>query len=124
VHTDDADWKRVRGRFDVVIDTVSAAHDLGRFVDLLAVDGTLVLVGAPDDLGKIGAFSLIGRRRAVAGSLIGGIRETQEMLDFCAANGVLADVETIAAQQVDAAYARMLKSDVRYRFVIDCGSLR
>lgn len=124
VHTDDADWKRVRGRFDVVIDTVSAAHDLGRFVDLLAVDGTLVLVGAPDDLGKLGAFSLIGRRRSVAGSLIGGIRETQEMLDFCAANGVLADVETIAAQQVDAAYARMLKSDVRYRFVIDCGSLR
>jgi uncharacterized zinc-type alcohol dehydrogenase-like protein len=103
---------------------VSAAHDLGRFVDLLAVDGTLVLVGAPDDLGKLGAFSLIGRRRAVAGSLIGGIRETQEMLDFCAANGVLADVETIAAQQVDVAYARMLKSDVRYRFVIDCASLR
>ncbi len=124
VHTEEADWQRVRGRFDLVIDTVSAAHDLDHYVDLLGVGGTLVLVGAPQDLGKIGAFSLIGKRRAIAGSLIGGIRETQEMLDFCAQHGVLADVETIRAQEADQAYARMLRSDVRYRFVIDCDSLR
>jgi uncharacterized zinc-type alcohol dehydrogenase-like protein len=124
VHAEDAQLEKVRGRFDVVLDTVSASHELGRFVDLLATDGTLVLLGVPSDIGKIAPFSLIGRRRAVAGSLIGGIRETQEMLDFCAQHGVLADVESIAAQKVDEAYERMLKNDVRYRFVIDASSMR
>lgn len=109
--------------FDFIIDTVSAEHDYGLYLELLKTDGTMILVGAPDKPAPLGAFPLIMRRRRLVGSLIGGIRETQEMLDFCAAHDVASDVEVIPIQQVDQAYERMLKGDVRYRFVIDLSSL-
>jgi len=108
---------------DVIIDTVSAAHDYSAYLELLKTDGTMILVGAPDTPAPLGAFPLIMRRRRLAGSLIGGIRETQEMLDFCATHNIVSDVEIIAIQQIDDAYERMLKGDVRYRFVIDLNTL-
>ena len=110
--------------FDFIIDTVSAKHDLNAYLALLKRDGTLALVGAPNELPPVGAFPLIRRRRTLAGSLIGGIAETQEMLDFCAEHGITCDVEVIPINQIDQAYERMLKSDVRYRFVIDMATLR
>lgn len=110
--------------FDLIIDTVAASHDLDAYINLLKRDGTLTLVGAPESPHPSpGVMGLIFKRRSIAGSLIGGIAETQEMLDFCAANGIVADVEMIPIQKIDEAYARMLKSDVRYRFVIDNASL-
>ncbi len=112
------------GRFDFVLDTVSAPHDIAALLRLVRLDGAMVLVGAPERPLEVPAFSLIGRRRTLAGSMIGGIAETQEMLDFCGARGIVADVEVIPVQQVNEAYERMLKSDVRYRFVIDAASLR
>jgi alcohol dehydrogenase (NADP+) len=111
------------GRFDLLIDTVSANHDVAGYLKLIRRDGTLVMLGAPPVPVPVPAFGLIGRRRSIAGSLIGGIAETQEMLDFCAERGIRADVETIPIEQIDAAYERMLKGDVRYRFVIDTASL-
>lgn len=114
-----------KNRFDFILDTVAAPHDLDAYLQLLKRDGTLCLVGVPDQPHPSpSAFSLIARRRSLAGSLIGGIRETQEMLDFCADKGIVSDVEIIPIQQINAAYERMLKSDVRYRFVIDLASLR
>lgn len=110
------------GRFTFILDTVSAHHDYNAYLNLLRRDGTMVLVGLPDPT-PLAAGPLIFRRRRLAGSLIGGIRETQEMLDFCAKHGVAADVEVITIQQINEAYERMLRSDVRYRFVIDIGSL-
>ncbi len=110
------------GRFDLIIDTVSAPHDYSAYLRLLRRDRTMVLVGVPDP-SPVAAFALITRRRRLAGSLIGGIRETQEMLDFCAAHGVAADVEMIAMAQINDAYERMLRSEVRYRFVIDMATL-
>ena len=121
---DDAALAKVSGRFDVVIDSVSAPHDLAPLANLLRRDGSLVLLGVPDRPAALPAFPLIMKRRSIAGSLIGGIAETQEMLDFCAERGIAADVETIAIQDVDRAFERMLKGDVRYRFVIDVKSLR
>jgi uncharacterized zinc-type alcohol dehydrogenase-like protein len=112
------------GRFDFIIDTVSAPHDLKDYLNLLRRDGTMVLVGLPEEATPLDPGPLIMKRRRLAGSLIGGIRETQEMLDFCAAHGVAADVEVIPIQQINEAYGRMLKSDVRYRFVIDLASLK
>ncbi|MBX3472445.1 MAG: NAD(P)-dependent alcohol dehydrogenase [Planctomycetes bacterium] len=123
VSADAASMGAVAGTFDLVIDTVSASHDVGALLGLLRVDGTLVLVGAPERPLEVPAFSIIPRRRTLAGSMIGGIRETQEMLDFCAAHGIGADVEVIPAQQVNEAYERMLRNDVRFRFVIDTASL-
>lgn len=114
----------VAGRFDFLIDTVSAPHDLAMYAQLLRTDGVMILLGVPDKPAMLPAFSLIGRRRSLAGSLIGGIAETQEMLDFCAEHSIVSDVETIAIQDIDKAYDRMLKGDVRYRFVIDLKSLR
>ncbi len=111
------------GRFSLILDTVSAQHDYNAYLNLLRRDGTMVLVGLPDPT-PLAAGSLIMRRRRLAGSLIGGIRETQEMLDFCAEHGVAADVEVISIQNINDAYERTLKSDVRYRFVIDMASLR
>lgn len=111
--------------FDLIIDTVSASHDLDAFTGLLKRDGTLVLVGVPEvahPSPNVG--SLIFRRRAIAGSLIGGLKETQEMLDFCAANNIVSDIEKIPMQGVNEAYERILKSDVKYRFVIDMASLK
>jgi len=112
------------GSFDFILDTVSAEHNLVPYLDLLKRDGTLTLVGAPERPVPLGVFSLLFRRRRLAGSAIGGIRETQEMLDFCAEHGITADIELIRIQQINEAYDRLLKSDVKYRFVIDMASLK
>jgi len=121
--TDPAAMKAHAGSFDFILDTVSAPHDLMGFIAMLTRDGTMTLVGVPDVPPTIHPFVLIGGRRSLAGSLIGGLRETQEMLDFCGEHGITADVEVIAMQTVDAAYERMLKGDVKYRFVIDLATL-
>jgi uncharacterized zinc-type alcohol dehydrogenase-like protein len=111
--------------FNLIIDTVSAPHSLDTFLELLARDGALVLVGAPGEPHPSPAvFNMIMKRRTLAGSLIGGIAETQEVLDFCAEHGIASDIEIIPIQQIDEAYERMLKGDVKYRFVIDLASLR
>jgi uncharacterized zinc-type alcohol dehydrogenase-like protein len=117
-------FTELAGRFDLVVNTVSAVVDVDAYLSLLAVDGTLVNVGAPPEPLSLNAMSLIGGRRNYAGSMIGGIAETQEMLDFCAAHGIGAEVEVIAADRVNEAYERVLASDVRYRFVIDAATLR
>ena len=112
------------GSFDLILDTVAASHDLDAYSGLLKRDGTLVLVGVPEHPHPSpGIANLIFKRRAIAGSLIGGIAETQEMLDFCAAKGIVADIEMIPAQKIDEAYERMVRSDVKYRFVIDNATL-
>ena len=111
------------GSFDFILDAVSATHDLNAYLNLLKRDGNLVLVGAPEKPLPLSMFGLIMGRRSLSGSPIGGLAETQEMLDFCGAHGVAADVETIPIQEIDQAYERMLKADVRYRFVIDASSL-
>ncbi len=123
VATRDAEaFAKNAGRFDFILDTVSAAHDYNAYLNLLRRDGTMVLVGVPEP-SLLSAPALIMKRKRLAGSLIGGIRETQEMLDFCAAHGVAADVEVIDIQAINEAYERMVRSDVRYRFVIDIASL-
>jgi uncharacterized zinc-type alcohol dehydrogenase-like protein len=109
--------------FDFILDCVSAQHDINAYINLLKRDGTLTLVGAPEDPLPTAAFGLIMGRRRFAGSGIGGIKETQEMLDFCAAKGITADIERIDIQQINQAYDRLLKSNVKYRFVIDMASL-
>jgi uncharacterized zinc-type alcohol dehydrogenase-like protein len=109
--------------FDFILDTVSAQHDLNAYLALIKRDGTLTLVGAPEHPPAVEPFSLIFKRRQYAGSLIGGIPETQEMLDFCAQHKLTADVEIIPIQKINEAYERMLRSDVKYRFVIDMASL-
>ncbi|WP_341928218.1 NAD(P)-dependent alcohol dehydrogenase [Nocardioides psychrotolerans] len=121
--SDPETFEQLAGRFDLIINTVSASIDLNAYLGLLAVDGTLVNVGAPADALSVHAMSLISRRRSFAGSMIGGIAQTQEMLDFCAEHGIGAEVEVIAADQVNEAYERVLASDVRYRFVIDTSTL-
>lgn len=123
VTSDPATFKKLVRRFDVIVDTVSAAHDYNAYVNLLKTDGTMILVGAPDRPVPLEAFPLILHRRRIAGSLIGGIRETQEMLEFCAAHRIESDVEVIPIQQVNEAYERVIRGDVRFRFVIDLGSL-
>lgn len=110
--------------FDFILDTVSADHDINAYIDLLKVDGTLVLVGAPENPLPVSVFSLLMGRKQLAGSAIGGIQETQEMLDFCGRHNIVSDIETIAIQQVNEAYERLLKSDVKYRFVIDMASIK
>ena len=109
--------------FDFILDTVASEHDLNAYLALLKRDCTLVQVGAPEKPLPVQVFSVIWRRRNFAGSLIGGIAETQEMLDFCGEHGITADIEMIPIDQIETAYARMLKSDVKYRFVIDMASL-
>lgn len=112
------------GTFDFILDTVSAPHDINAYLGLLKRDGTMVLVGVPDKAPELQAFSLIMGRRSLAGSLIGGIAETQEMLDYCAEKGIVSDVEVIPIQKINEAYERMIKGDVKYRFVIDLKSLQ
>lgn len=109
--------------FDLIVDAVAADHDINAYLGLVKRDGTLVQVGAPEKPLAVGAFSVIWKRRNFSGSLIGGIAETQEMLDFCGKHGITSDIEIIPIQKIEEAYARMLKSDVKYRFVIDMGSL-
>jgi alcohol dehydrogenase (NADP+) len=124
VSRDPEQMKAAAGRLDFILNTVAAPHNLDAFTALLKRDGTMCLVGAPAEPHPSPAvFSLVFRRRAIAGSLIGGIAETQEMLDFCAEHEIVADIEMIDIQDIEAAYERMLKGDVKYRFVIDSASL-
>jgi len=124
VSTDSAAMQKRAGSFDFILDAVSADHDLNAYLQLLKLNGTMTLVGAPPKPQALAAFNLIIKRRQLAGSAIGGIRETQEMLDFCGKNGITADIELIRIQQINEAYERLLKGDVKYRFVIDMASLR
>jgi uncharacterized zinc-type alcohol dehydrogenase-like protein len=121
--SDPETFEKLAGSFDLVLNTVSAVIDVDAYLSLLAVDGALVNVGAPPDPLSVNVFSLIVARRSYAGSAIGGIRETQEMLDFCAEHQLGAEIEVIAADQINEAYERVLASDVRYRFVIDTATL-
>jgi len=123
VTKDEQAMKEVRNYFDLIINTVSASMDLTPYVGSLRLDGTMVLLGVPPEAPQLHAFNLIAKRRRIAGSLIGGIQETQEMLDFCAENNVMSDVEVIRMDYINEAYERMLKSDVKYRFVIDLATL-
>jgi uncharacterized zinc-type alcohol dehydrogenase-like protein len=123
VTSDKGVFGKLAGRFDFLLDTISAAHDYNQYLRLLRPGGTMVVVGVPPAPVPLAAFSLIGGNKNLAGSLIGGIAETQQMLDFCGQKKVVADVEVIPMAQINAAYERMLKSDVRYRFVIDLATL-
>src|SRR5207248_1998486 len=123
ISKDEEAMKQYDKSFDFIIDTVSANHDLNAYLTLLKRDGALVLVGISPEEMRISAFNLVVPRRQMAGSLIGGIAETQEMLDFCAERGIACDIEKIRIDQINEAYERMLKSDVKYRFVIDMASL-
>jgi uncharacterized zinc-type alcohol dehydrogenase-like protein len=121
---DPAALKAQRGKFDFFLDTVSAAHDIEPYLTMLRPGGTMVLVGMPPEKLSIGAGSLVSRNRRLAGSMIGGIAETQEMLDHCGKHGIVSDVEIIPIQKVNEAYERTLRSDVKYRFSIDLASLK
>src|SRR5579883_2131991 len=112
------------GSFDFILDTVAAKHDINAYLNLLRLDGNITLVGAPEKPLEVAAFSLLTGRRSLSGSMIGDIAETQEMLDFCGEHNITADIEIIPIQKVNAAYDRVLKSDVKYRFVIDMASLK
>ncbi len=124
ISKDSEAMKQQARSFDFILDTVSAQHDINAYLNLLKLDGTLTLVGAPEHPLSVGAFPLITGRRSFAGSGIGGIAETQEMLDFCGKHNITADVEIIPIQKVNEAYERLLKSDVKYRFCIDMASLK
>ncbi|TDQ08680.1 NAD(P)-dependent alcohol dehydrogenase [Pedobacter metabolipauper] len=123
VTTDEAQVKAAIGTFDFILDTVSAEHDFNMYLSLLRTDGTLICVGVPPKPAEIAAFSLLGGRKSIGGSGIGGIAETQEMLDFCAEHGIVSEIEMIDMKDIHAAYERMEKGDVRYRFVIDMATL-
>ena len=123
VSTDAAQMAAQAGSFDLILDAVSASHDINAYLNLLKRDGNLVLVGAPEKPLPVAAFPLLFRRRSISGSLIGGLPETQEMLDFCGQHNITSDIEMIRMDQINTAYERMLKSDVKYRFVIDMASL-
>lgn len=121
---DEEQMKRYTGKLHFVLDAVSAQHDINVYLNLLRVDGSLVLVGAPEHPLPVAAFSLIPQRKSFAGSMIGGIAETQEMLDFCGKHNIVSDIEMINIQRINEAYERLLKGDVKYRFVIDMASLK
>ena len=123
VSRDKAAMSARAGSFDLLLDTVSANHDINSYLSLLKPDGKLILVGAPENPLAISAFNLLFGRRTFAGSIIGGLPETQEMLDFCAEHGITADIELIEMAQINEAYTRLLGSDVKYRFVIDMASI-
>jgi uncharacterized zinc-type alcohol dehydrogenase-like protein len=124
ISSDPAAMQKQGGSFDFLLDTVSAPHDLNAFLGLLRRNGTMTLVGAPETPAPVSAFSLIFGRRRLAGSLIGGLRETQEMLDFCAEHGIVSDIERIPIARINEAFDRLMKSDVKYRFVIDMATLK
>ncbi|HTL67542.1 MAG TPA: NAD(P)-dependent alcohol dehydrogenase [Lacunisphaera sp.] len=124
VSTDAAQMQAQAGSFDFILDCVSAQHDINAYLELLKRDGNLTLVGAPQHPLPVAPFPLIFRRRSFSGSLIGGLPETQEMLDFCGTHNITCDIEMIRMDQINEAYERMLKSDVKYRFVIDMASLK
>ncbi|OGX87817.1 NAD(P)-dependent alcohol dehydrogenase [Hymenobacter glacialis] len=124
VTKDQAQLKSVNNYFDFIINTVSAPLDLASYLNLLRRDGTMILLGVPPEAPQVHAFNLIGKRRRIAGSLIGGIAETQEMLDFCAEHNIMSDIELIDIKDINEAYERMLKGDVKYRFVIDLATLK
>ncbi|MYZ38779.1 MULTISPECIES: NAD(P)-dependent alcohol dehydrogenase [unclassified Streptomyces] len=121
--SDETTFKKLRGTFDIILSTVSAPLPLDAYLSLLRTDGALVNVGAPEEPVSLNLFSLLGGRKTLAGSGIGGIRETQEMLDFCAEHGLGAEIELIGASEINEAYERVLDSDVRYRFVIDTATI-
>jgi alcohol dehydrogenase (NADP+) len=121
--TDDGTFRRLAGRFDLLIDTISVPHDINAYLGLLRTRGAMVLVGAPPQPTPVSAFSLIMGNKRLAGSLIGGIAETQAMLEHCAAHHIVSEIEVIPVQKINEAYERMIKGDVRYRFVIDISSL-
>ncbi len=122
--SDPATFEKLKGSFDLIVNTVSAADDWNRLMGLLKTDGAMVVVGAPENAVPVHAFSLIPGRKTLAGSMIGSIAETQEMLDFCGEKNIVSDTETVAMKDVNEAYERVLKSDVRYRFVIDLATLK
>ena len=124
ISRDTAEMQKHAGTFDFILDTVSADHDIESYMNLLKVDGNLTLVGAPSKPLSVSAFGLIMGRRSLSGSPIGGIAETQEMLDFCGEHNITSDVEVITIDKINEAYERLLKSDVKYRFSIDIASLR
>ena len=124
ISTDAEEMQRHAGTFNFILDTVAAEHDINAYLAMLGLDGNLTLVGAPEKPLVVSAFALIFGRKSLSGSLIGGIKETQEMLDFCGKHNIIADVEVIPIQNVNDAYERMVKSDVKYRFSIDIASLK
>jgi len=121
---EESTFQKLAGRLDLIVDTVSAPHDYNKYLGLLRPRGAMVLVGVPAEPTPVAAFSLIKGNRRLAGSLIGGIAETQELLDYCGKHRIVADIETIPIQKINDAWERMLRGDVRYRFVVDCASLR
>jgi uncharacterized zinc-type alcohol dehydrogenase-like protein len=121
--SEEATFRKLAGRFDLVVDTLSVPHELNRFLELVRLDGALVLVGVPPEAMPLHASSLIAGRRSIGGSLIGGIAETEEMLDYCAQKEIASDVEIIPIQKINESYDRMVGGDVRYRFVIDMATL-
>ncbi|WP_438014985.1 NAD(P)-dependent alcohol dehydrogenase [Sorangium sp. So ce315] len=123
VTKDEATFQKLAGRFNLLIDTISAPHDYNAYLGMLRPHGAMVLVGVPPEATPVAAFSLITGNKRLAGSMIGGIAETQEMLDYCAEHKIVSDIEIIPVQQINAAYERMVRGDVRYRFVIDSASL-
>ncbi len=122
--SDEATFEKLAGYFNLIIDSVSAPHDYNKYLGMIKPHGTMVLVGAPPEPTPLSAFGLIFGNKRLAGSLIGGIAQTQEMLDYCGKHKIVSEVEIIPVQKVNEAYERMLKGDVRYRFVIDIASLK
>jgi len=122
--SDPQTFEKLKGHFDLIINTVSAEMDWNELLSLLRTNGTMVIVGLPEKQHSIAAFSLTGGRHSLAGSQIGGIGETQEMLDFCGKHNIASEIEVVPIQKVNEAYERVLKSDVRYRFVIDIATLK
>ena len=121
--TDPKQMEALKGEFDFILNTVAAKHDINAFLGLLKVEGKMLLVGIPPEDNTFGAATLISKRRSIVGSMIGGIAETQEMLDYCAEHNILSDIELISMQDINGAYERVIKSDVKYRFVIDMKTL-
>jgi uncharacterized zinc-type alcohol dehydrogenase-like protein len=124
ISTNPAEMKKQAGTFNFILDTIAANHDINAYINMLGRDGNITLVGAPETPLQVSAFALLFGRKSLSGSLIGGIAETQEMLDFCAEHNITSDVEVIPIQKVNEAYERLVKSDVKYRFSIDMASLK